>query len=183
MIQIYEVTFKPFQGFKHLYEKPIIWIPLLLALITPLFIYKNVVEILPEKLQELSGVIIVSSMIFSLFSYFITSFLIYLLCSVVFISKSISFAQIMSIYGFTQIPKVFQSIFHFTGILPITLRPTTIEDKLIDSVLLNPFFYWEAFLLIVGITILFKTKVSRAISVYVIFFVIKTIAEFIIFNR
>jgi Yip1 domain len=176
-----EFFYKPEKTLHKLKEKPNIVIPIFLALITPLFQYQTLSTLIPENLHNYTNAIIIISGLFSLFSYFISAFLIYIFIAFFPLEDNINFKQILSIYGFVQIPRLFQSIAAYFNLIPINLQVNNLKSYLLDQVILNPFFYWESYLSILAISIITKLNKLWAFFILLILMILKLCSRLIFF--
>jgi hypothetical protein len=156
-----------------LYSKPKILIPSILAALIPLITYQD----LNDKLSYLDTkwivLILVLISILSVFFFFITSFIIYLLLSIVLIESesNITFKKVYSIYGYTQFPKFILAL--IIALFPsLHILSVNSSSSFLTSILYfftNPLMIWKYILLVSGFYVLTRTRMKILVILAVFF--------------
>ncbi|EOO61988.1 hypothetical protein IKE_05778 [Bacillus cereus VD196] len=175
MIKFIGFFINPLNFMRSLDKKPEILFPLLLSIVTPLLSINPVLN--QFGIEDTKWVILIAFLVslFSLMTFFITSFVIYLLLSLVLLEKEMSFKKVLSIYGYTQCPKFFLAVLIsiFPKLSSILINNANNFYEAALYFFTSPLNIWRYILLAGGFYVLTKVKMQRVIILAIFFAVLE----------
>lgn len=175
VMRFFKIFYQPLELMYSLNKKPNIALPLLFSALIPLLYIQVIFERFEHVESKWLYLIALGMSCFSLMTFFITSFTIYLLLNTFMLDREISFKTTISIYGFSQMPKIF---FAISLLLFPFLDNTNISQYdhfliALSIFIINPFNIWRYMLLICGFHVLINMKIKKLIAIAIIFVIIE----------